>query len=200
MAFTSLYAREAHPGDRYPQTHDFDQKLQHARDYRDRDSIPWPVVVDDLDTLHRQLDPRLHAAYVMAPNGTVADRPTPFVAGQRVLSYLCAVNEFADITGDGTPLDRPDTKWAHAGSNASARREGDGPWAPTSDGHGEATTPAISDDTSHPCESRGRVARAQPGKMRGGAAVTSRSTAKIDPDSGWCPSSSRVSFSRALPM
>lgn len=75
VAFTSLYVREAHPRDRDPQTHDFDQKLQHARDYHDRDSIPWPVVVDDLDgTLHRQLDPRPHAAYVMAPDGTVAAR------------------------------------------------------------------------------------------------------------------------------
>ena len=59
--------------------------------------------------------------------------PSPFIAGQRVLNHLCAFNEFADITVDGTPLDRPDTKWAHAGPNASSRREGDGPWDPTSE-------------------------------------------------------------------
>jgi hypothetical protein len=41
----------------------------------DRDSISWPVVVDDVEgTLHRQLDPRPHAAYVMAPDGTVSAR------------------------------------------------------------------------------------------------------------------------------
>jgi hypothetical protein len=75
VSFTSLYVREAHPGDRYPQTQDFDQKLQHAREYRDRDSIPWPVLVDGVDgALHRALDPRPHAAYVMAPDGTVAAR------------------------------------------------------------------------------------------------------------------------------
>lgn len=75
VAFTSLYVREAHPGDRFPQPHDLDRKREQARAYRDRDSIPWPVIVDHVDgTLHRALDPRPHAAYVMASDGTVAAR------------------------------------------------------------------------------------------------------------------------------
>lgn len=75
VAFLSLYVREAHPGDRYEQPERFEDKVRHARDYRDRDEIEWPVAVDEIDgTLHRQLDPKPHSAYVMAPDGTVAAR------------------------------------------------------------------------------------------------------------------------------
>src|SRR5918995_1582755 len=75
VAFLSVYVREAHPGDRYPQPHDLERKLQHARDYRDRDQIPWPVAVDDLDgTLHRALDGKPNAAYVMTTDGRIAQR------------------------------------------------------------------------------------------------------------------------------
>ncbi len=33
----------------------------------------------------------------------------------------------------GTPLERPDTKWAHGGPNASSLLASDGPWDPTSE-------------------------------------------------------------------
>src|ERR671911_2568827 len=73
--FLTLYVREAHPGDRYPQPHDIERKLQHAREYRDRDGIPWPVAVDDLEgTLHRALDAKPTAAYVMTADGRIAQR------------------------------------------------------------------------------------------------------------------------------
>jgi hypothetical protein len=73
--FLTLYVREAHPGDRYPQPHDFERKLQHAREYRDRDGIPWPVAVDDVNgTLHRALDGKPNAAYVMDGDGVIAQR------------------------------------------------------------------------------------------------------------------------------
>lgn len=75
IGFVTLYVREAHPGDRYPQPTTFEQKLRHARDYQSRDAIPWPVAVDDVEgSLHRQLDPRPHAAYVMGADGNVAAR------------------------------------------------------------------------------------------------------------------------------
>lgn len=47
IGFVTLYVREAHPGDRYPQPTTFEQKLPYARDYQARDAIPWPVAVDD---------------------------------------------------------------------------------------------------------------------------------------------------------
>src|ERR671911_1891430 len=73
--FLTVYVREAHPGDRYPQPHDLERKLQHAREYRDRDAIPWPVAVDDVSgTLHRALDAKPNAAYVMTADGRIAQR------------------------------------------------------------------------------------------------------------------------------
>jgi len=73
--FLTVYVREAHPGDRYPQPHDLQRKLQHARDYRDRDAIPWPVAVDDIEgTFHRALDGKPNAAYVMSTDGRIAQR------------------------------------------------------------------------------------------------------------------------------
>jgi hypothetical protein len=75
VEFVSLYVREGHPGERYPQPETFEQKLRHARDYRERDGIPWPVAVDSLEgDLHRALDPKPNAAYLMDTAGNVAFR------------------------------------------------------------------------------------------------------------------------------
>ena len=57
--------------------------------------------------------------------------PAPFTAGQRVINYLCAFDEFVDTTIDGVAMERPDTKWAHGGPNASTRGTGDATWDPT---------------------------------------------------------------------
>ena len=62
LAFATLYVREAHPGDRYPQPDSFEQKLEHARVYQERDQIPWPVAVDNVEgDLHRALTPKPNA-------------------------------------------------------------------------------------------------------------------------------------------
>lgn len=75
VVFATLYVREAHPGDRYPQPHTFEQKRSHARTLRDRDDIPWQILVDDVDgNLHRALDPKPTAAYLLGPDGTVLSR------------------------------------------------------------------------------------------------------------------------------
>lgn len=72
VAFVTLYVREAHPGEDYPQPDTMEEKVAHARAYRQRDGIGWPVAVDDPDGgLHRQLDPKPHAAYLMGVDGTV---------------------------------------------------------------------------------------------------------------------------------
>lgn len=36
VRFVTVYVREAHPGERYPQPEERDRKLRHARDYRER--------------------------------------------------------------------------------------------------------------------------------------------------------------------
>jgi hypothetical protein len=75
VAFVSLYVREAHPGDRYPQPQTFERKLQHARAYRERDGLSWPVAVEDVDgTLYRDLNPKPSSVYLMDRDGAVAFR------------------------------------------------------------------------------------------------------------------------------
>ena len=75
VAFATLYVREAHPGEHYPQPDSFEQKLAHARVYQARDQIPWPVAVDNVEgDLHRALTPKPNAAYLMDTGGNVAFR------------------------------------------------------------------------------------------------------------------------------
>ncbi len=75
VAFVTLYVREAHPGERYPQPEVFGRKLEYARAYEERDRIPWPVAVDNPEgDLHRALDPKPDAAYLMDARGDVAFR------------------------------------------------------------------------------------------------------------------------------
>ncbi|MDP9373633.1 MAG: hypothetical protein M3Q65_14510 [Chloroflexota bacterium] len=75
VEFVTLYVREAHPGERYPQPDTIERKLAHATAYKERARIPWTVAVDDIEgELHRALDPRPHAAYLMDTDGTVAFR------------------------------------------------------------------------------------------------------------------------------
>ena len=75
VPFLTLYVREAHPGERYPQPEDAETKLRHARDYRDRDRLPWPVLVDDLEgDLHQRLDPKPNAVYLVDRHGRVVFR------------------------------------------------------------------------------------------------------------------------------
>jgi hypothetical protein len=75
VAFLTVYVREAHPGDRYPQPDSSAEKLEHARTYKLRDQIPWLVAVDDVEgRFHRAMDGKPHAAYLVEAHGRVAFR------------------------------------------------------------------------------------------------------------------------------
>lgn len=70
IEFVSLYVREAHPGDDYPQPGTTERKIQHARDYAERDGVSWTVAVDDIDgTLHERLDEKPDSAYLVGTDG-----------------------------------------------------------------------------------------------------------------------------------
>jgi len=100
VAFLSLYVREAHPGERYPQPGDFERKLEHARAYRDRDRLPWPVAVDDVEgSLHRALDPKPTSVYVMDRDGTVAFR-------ELWSNHERIVREGLELVADGPAVER----------------------------------------------------------------------------------------------
>lgn len=75
IEFVTVNVREAHPGENTGQPIDDDQKLRHARELQTRYEIPWVVAVDDLGgTLHRALDTKPNAAYLMAKDGSIAFR------------------------------------------------------------------------------------------------------------------------------
>lgn len=75
VAFVTLYVREAHPGERVPQPRTFAEKLANARAYQQRDRIPWPVAVDDLDgAVHHAIGRMPDMAYVIDRRGRVAAR------------------------------------------------------------------------------------------------------------------------------
>lgn len=76
VAFVTLYVREAHPGEYYPQPDTVEQKLAHARAYRERHRISWPVAVDGIDgDLHRALGARMPSAtYIVDSGGIIAYR------------------------------------------------------------------------------------------------------------------------------
>ncbi|MEX2229976.1 MAG: deiodinase-like protein [Dehalococcoidia bacterium] len=75
VTFVSVYAREAHPGEQIPQPRAIAEKLAHAQALAERDRYRWHVAVDDLDgTLHRLLDAKPNAAYVVDARGRIAFR------------------------------------------------------------------------------------------------------------------------------
>lgn len=112
VAFVNMYTREAHPGENYPQAKTFEQKLEQARDYKERDGIPWPVAVDGMEgELHRALDPKPHAAYIMDINGNVAFRTLWANYGRTLREGLSAISARPDATiGEREPKALPMTK------------------------------------------------------------------------------------------
>jgi len=63
IASVFFYTREAHPGEHFPAHRSLDQKLTHARAFRDSFGIARPILVDDLLGAG-------HRAYGLLPNMT----------------------------------------------------------------------------------------------------------------------------------
>lgn len=100
VAFVTLYVREAHPGEHYPQVDSFEQKLAHARAYKERDQIPWPVAIDYVEgDLHRTLDPKPNASYLMDTEGNVAFRALWSNDGQILREGLASI-----VSGHQLPI------------------------------------------------------------------------------------------------
>ena len=70
-----LYTREAHPGERFPAHRSFEQKLAHARAFRDRFAVERPILVDDLaGTGHRLYGLLPNMTYLIGRGGRVLFR------------------------------------------------------------------------------------------------------------------------------
>jgi thiol-disulfide isomerase/thioredoxin len=73
--FIMMYVREAHPGENYSQAESMDDKIASAKALREFYGIDWTVVADTLDgELHRALDPKPNAAYLVSGNGKILFR------------------------------------------------------------------------------------------------------------------------------
>ncbi len=65
-----VYTREAHTGENYPHLTSFEQKLDHARAFRDLFGIKRPILVDDLEgTIHRQYGLLSNMSFVISGTG-----------------------------------------------------------------------------------------------------------------------------------
>jgi hypothetical protein len=104
-AWFEIYVREAHPGENYPAPSTFDEKMSHAQDFRRLESIPWPVLVDDLEgTVHRAYGELPNMAYVIDADGRVAftDKWASAVTLRQVLDDLNARGGRGAPSGAGT--------------------------------------------------------------------------------------------------
>lgn len=73
--FIMLYVREAHPGEHFTQSETIDDKLENARTLKQFYDIPWSVAVDNIDgDLHRALDPKPNAAFLLSNTGEILFR------------------------------------------------------------------------------------------------------------------------------
>jgi hypothetical protein len=93
VASVFFYTREAHPGEHYPAHRGIEQKLAHARAFRDRFGIARPILIDDLaGTGHRAYGLLPNMAYLIGRGGRVlfrADWTDPPTI-RHALDYLVA--------------------------------------------------------------------------------------------------------------
>lgn len=75
VEFVLLNVREAHPGEYLPQPETTESKMEHARQLKQLYGLHWTVANDDINgNLHRALDPKPNAAFIMSSTGDVVFR------------------------------------------------------------------------------------------------------------------------------
>ena len=73
--FVMLYVREAHPGEYFGQSETIEDKIESARALQKFYGIDWTVAADTIEgALHRALDPKPNAAYLMNSDGEILFR------------------------------------------------------------------------------------------------------------------------------
>jgi hypothetical protein len=73
--FVFLYVREAHPGEHFPAHRSMEQKIAHARAFKEQFHIERPILVDDLvGTGHRLYGMLPNMTYLIGRSGKVLFR------------------------------------------------------------------------------------------------------------------------------
>lgn len=105
--FVFVYTREAHPGERLPPHRSLEQKLDHARRFRDHLGLRLPVVVDELDgAIHLAYGGLPFMAVVAHRDGTVVHR-AEWAEARDIRS---ALDDLADRDANAT-ADEPGRIW-----------------------------------------------------------------------------------------
>jgi hypothetical protein len=75
IAFVFVYTREAHPGENFPAHRTMEQKLAHARAFKELFGVERPILVDDLSgTAHRLYGMLPNMTYLIGRGGRVLFR------------------------------------------------------------------------------------------------------------------------------
>ena len=75
FAFVFVYTREAHPGESFPAHRTMEQKLSHARAFKEQYRVHRPILVDDLmGTGHRLYGNMSNMTYLLGRGGKVLFR------------------------------------------------------------------------------------------------------------------------------
>lgn len=75
MRFLFVYTREAHPGEHFPPHRTFEQKLEHARSFKEILRTERPILVDDLiGSGHRMYGSLPNMTYLISRAGRVLFR------------------------------------------------------------------------------------------------------------------------------
>ncbi len=73
VQFVEVLVRQAHPGERHGAYRSDGEKLEDARGYKGEESIPWPVLIDDLaGTVQRAYGGLAAGVYLIDSRGSVA--------------------------------------------------------------------------------------------------------------------------------
>ena len=94
MALVFVYTREAHPGENYPAHSSMEQKIAHARVFREQRHIERPILVDDLSgTVHRLYGELPNMTYLIGRGGRILFRSnwTDAPTIEMMLNYLVNV-------------------------------------------------------------------------------------------------------------
>jgi hypothetical protein len=94
FAFLFVYTREAHPGEHYGPHRSMEQKLAHARAFKERGQVERPILVDDLvGTGHKLYGALPNMSYILGRSGRVLFRSdwTDAPTIELVLNYLLTV-------------------------------------------------------------------------------------------------------------
>ena len=73
MQFFEILVRQSHPGPAVPHYSNFEQKRREAEAWKSEGSVPYPVLIDDVDgTVHQVYGGMSDPSYLIDSNGKVA--------------------------------------------------------------------------------------------------------------------------------